>query len=241
MINSKMSVGELAAQIPESTRLFETLRIDYSCGSGKSLVDACYVANVQVDDVVAMLNVFDATKHLVPDLVDFQNLSLTDLITHILRTHHVFTKSEIERLETLSEKVLRTHGENHLEVLRVVQLVHKLCDELKPHLYREEMILFPYIQAMEFAVRNKHPKPPAPFGTVESPIQMLTHDHEGAGDILRELRLVTSEYKLPADACVNYKALYQALEELEKDLHQHTHLENNILFPKATELACSWD
>lgn len=241
MINSKMSVGELAAQIPESTRLFETLRIDYACGSAKSLVEACCVANVQVDDVVAMLNVFDATKHLVPDLVDFQNLSLTDLINHILRTHHAFTKSEIERLEILTEKVLRTHGENHLEVLRVGQLVHKLCDELKPHLYREETILFPYIQQMELAVRNKESKPAAPFGTLESPIQMLTHDHEGAEDILRELRLVTSEYKLPADACVDYKALYQALEELEKDLHQHTHLENNILFPKATELACSSD
>ncbi len=240
MINSAMSVRELATQIPESTRLFETLRIDYCCGANRSLVEACDIADVEADDVIAMLMVLGSTKNVAPDRIDFQKLSLTELITHILRTHHVYMKLEIERLEELTEKVLKTHGPNHLELLRVDQLVHQLCDELKPHMYKEERILFPYIQELEIAAKHQQRKPFAPFGTVENPIRVMMREHDGESEILRELRLITAEYKLPKDACTNYQALFQALESFEKDLHQHIHLENNILFPKAAELADCW-
>jgi regulator of cell morphogenesis and NO signaling len=65
---------------------------------------------------------------------------------------------------------------------------------------------------------------------------MMMIEHHTAGEILRELRALTSDYKVPADACISYQTLYQAMENFEKDLHQHIHLENNLLFPKALEL-----
>jgi len=100
-------------------------------------------------------------------------------------------------------------------------------------MFKEEQILFPYTVAM--AENRKIPF--APFGTVNNPIRMMMMEHDTAGNILRELRALTSDYKVPADACISYKTLYQALENFEKDLHQHIHLENNILFPKALVLA----
>ena len=239
MINSTMSVRELATQIPESTRLFETLRIDYCWGADRSLVEACEVADVEADDVIAMLTVLRSARNVAPDRVDFQKLSLTELITHILRTHHIFMKSQIERLEELTEKVVKTHGTNHLELLRVDQLVRQLCDELKPHMYKEERILFPYIQKLELAAKHQQRKPLASFGTVQNPIRVMMREHDDEGHILRELRLITSEYKLPKDACINYQALFQALEAFEKDLHQHIHLENNILVPRAERMEAS--
>jgi regulator of cell morphogenesis and NO signaling len=139
------------------------------------------------------------------------------------------------RIEALSAKVIGAHSENHPELLKVGNLFQRLCAELKPHMFKEEQILFPYIVAMEHAVTAGQAFPFAPFGTVKNPIWMMTQEHDGAGEILRELREVTADYRVPPDGCISYQALYQALEGFEKDLHQHIHLENNMLFPKAVE------
>jgi regulator of cell morphogenesis and NO signaling len=168
--------------------------------------------------------------------LDFQNVSLPELITHILDTHHVFTKSEMDRLQALADKVLAAHGCNHPELVHLDELLTSLCADLKPHMFKEEQVLFPYILGMVDAANKKLSAPFAPFGTVNNPIRMMMREHDNAGHILRELRTLTSDYKVPADACMSYQTLYQALENFEKDLHQHIHLENNILFPKAIEL-----
>jgi hemerythrin-like domain-containing protein len=34
------------------------------------------------------------------------------------------------------------------------------------------------------------------------------------------------------------RALYDELQALEADMHQHLHLENNVLFPRAARLEC---
>jgi len=233
MINSAMTVREVAVQIPESTRLFETLRIDYCCGGNKPLVEACKSAGVQVDNVIALLGALSK-----PDSnnQDFQKLSLNELVNHILETHHVFTKSEMTRLEALTDKVIGAHGSNHPELFKVGDLFRQLCADLKPHMFKEEQVLFPYIAALEQATAQNRPVPFAPFGTVANPIRVMMTEHDTAGDILRLLRAVTSDYKVPADACISYQTLYNALENFEKDLHQHIHLENNILFAKAAEM-----
>jgi regulator of cell morphogenesis and NO signaling len=103
-------------------------------------------------------------------------------------------------------------------------------------MFKEEQVLFPYIVALVQAADQNGAVPFAPFGTVKNPVRMMMIEHDTAGEILRELRALTSDYKVPADACISYQTLYQALENFEKDLHQHIHLENNLLFPKALEL-----
>jgi regulator of cell morphogenesis and NO signaling len=231
MISSQMTVREVAAQVPESTRLFETLQIDYCCGGNRPLTEACASAGVEVDSVMKQLSVLDKSAPT-ERAVDFQKLSLTQLITHIVDTHHVFTKSEMSRLRALVTKVIGPHGANHPELLTVGELFQRLCADLEPHMFKEEQVLFPYIIRMEKAETVLL----APFGTVKNPIRMMMMEHDTAGDILRKLRAVTSDYRVPSDGCISYQTLYQALQGLEKDLHQHIHLENNVLFPKAVEL-----
>ncbi len=232
MINSEMTVRDVAIQLPESTRLFESLKIDYCCGGNQPLGQACASAGVDVDDVMERLAGVEQSN----EAKDFQNASLPELITHILDTHHVFTKSEMDRLQLLADKVLNAHGGNHPELVHLDELLTRLCDDLKPHMFKEEQILFPYINALVQAADQNRAVPFAPFGTVKNPIRMMTMEHDTAGEILRELRALTSDYKVPADACISYQTLYQALQNFEKDLHQHIHLENNLLFPKALEL-----
>lgn len=234
MINSAMSVREVAAQIPESTRLFETLKIDYCCGGSKPLAEACESAGIEVDNVLAILTTMGKSDS--KDTTDFHKLSQTELVAHILDTHHVFTRSEMERLEALIQKVIGAHAPNHPELVKVGELFQQLCADLKPHMFKEEQILFPYILELERAVLQNQRRPFAPFGTVENPIRVMMNEHDTAGEILRELRAVTTDYSVPSDACISYQTLYRSLEGFEKDLHQHIHLENNILFPKAVEL-----
>ena len=236
MISSEMTVREVAARIPESTRLFETLKIDYCCGGNHPLTKACASAGVEVDNVMEQLSALEKSGAGNGATVDFQKLSLTELITHILETHHVFTKSEMDRIQALVTKVIGAHGANHPELLTVGELFQRLCTDLKPHMFKEEQVLFPYIVAMVHAKTQDQPVPFAPFGTVNNPIRMMTMEHDVAGDILRKLRAATSDYRVPSDGCISYQTLYQALEGFEKDLHQHIHLENNVLFPKATDL-----
>lgn len=234
MINSATTMREVAVQVPQSIRLFESLNIDYCCGGNRPLVDACDSAGVEVDEVIEMLTALGQPAAS-ESKVDFQKLSLTELIAHILETHHIFTRSEMARIEALNAKVIGAHSANHPELLKVGNLFQRLCADLKPHMFKEEQILFPYIVAMEHAATAGQAFPFAPFGTVRNPIWMMTKEHDSAGEILRELRAVTADYRVPPDGCISYQALYQALEGFEKDLHQHIHLENNLLFPKAVE------
>lgn len=234
MISSTMKVRDVAINSPQATRVLEKLKIDYCCGGDRLLGEACATAGVELATLEQML---DETDSVVKDAgLDFQRLSLAELIKYILNTHHVFTKTEMARLEALTTKVVSAHGENHSELLSIKTLCRQLFDDLTQHMFKEEQILFPFVVELEQSLRQDRPAPFAPFGTVNNPIRMMMMEHDTAGEILRELRKLTSDYTVPADGCMSYQTLYQALEGFEQDLHQHIHLENNILFPKAIAL-----
>ncbi|HEX8188928.1 MAG TPA: iron-sulfur cluster repair di-iron protein [Pyrinomonadaceae bacterium] len=228
------TVREYAAEMPNATRIFEKLKIDYCCGGGRSLEDACALAGVSLDEVARLLEQAAEVAGEMPPGV--QSGTLTELIDYILDTHHAFTRDEMERITALAEKVASKHGGNHPELQGVRKLFLKLCDDLRPHMFKEEMVLFPYVKQLEQAAAQGRPAPFAPFGTVGNPVRMMMFEHDTAGDILRALRAATQDYAPPADACISYRTLYEALEGFEKDLHRHIHLENNVLFPRAVEL-----
>ncbi len=161
---------------------------------------------------------------------------MTELIQHIVEKHHRYVKEEMPRLEQLAQKVASVHGQNHPEVIHMRATLEALGMELASHLMKEEQILFPYIAELEQAVSYGRPAPPCRFGTVQNPVRMMVMEHDSAGDALRELRASSSNYTAPPDACVTYKTFYTALEVFEADLHQHIHLENNILFPRAMRM-----
>ena len=166
---------------------------------------------------------------------EWQASSQAELIAHIVEKHHAFTREELERLEALLAKVCGVHGQNHPELFHIQDQFGKLRGELEPHMLKEESVLFPYIIRMEEAAVANQALPPPPFGTVRNPVRVMMAEHDAAGYILGRMREASSDYTVPADGCISYKTLYSALAELEVDLHQHIHLENNILFPRAVE------
>ena len=234
MFEATRTVREYALEIPAATRIFEKLGIDYCCGGGTSLSDACVKAGVTVDEVLDSLARTQCSEEKIAG-EEWQGASDAALVAHIVETHHEFTRDELVRLEALLAKVCGVHGPNHPELFRVQSQFQELRRDLEPHMLKEEQVLFPYIIRIEESIAKEQPPPVPRFGTVRNPVRMMMTEHDAAGEILRTMREASSDYTTPPDGCISFQTLYSALTALEADLHQHIHLENNILFPRAAE------
>lgn len=218
------TIAELAVAMPEAIPVLERLGIDYCCNGSRPIQHACAAAGISSDELLQMIAKVE--KSATPQRI-WDAEPLPDLIRHILDTHHVYTREALPRLQTLAAKVRTAHAANHPELFVVERLAAELTSDLIPHMLKEEQVLFPFVLA---------PTPRPFFGTVRNPIRMMQLEHETAGEKLREMRELTMDYTIPDDACASYRALYDGLLELEADLHQHIHLENNILFPRALKI-----
>jgi regulator of cell morphogenesis and NO signaling len=231
-VEASKAVRELVLANPAAARTLEQFGIDYCCGGNRSLVEACENARVSVEQVIGALE----ETQPIPDGQDWQTAPLGDLTRYIVKKHHAFTREEVKRLTSLLAKVVSNHGINHPELVRVQSLFRGLDQELTMYMMKEEEILFPYIEEMEAAVNAQRSLPSCMFGTVQNPVRMMMMEHDSAGNALREIRAITNSYAVPAEACMSYQELYRALPAFEADLHQHIHLENNILFPRSIRI-----
>ena len=228
------TVRETVVTMPAATRVFEKAKIDYCCGGDQLLGAACAKAGIDLPTLEQMLetNIEPASSAT----TEFQQLSVAELVQYILEKHHVYTRDEMARLDKLVDKVVNAHGANHSELLSIRDLIQQLFAELKGHMFKEEQILFPFVVELEQSLMQQRPAPFTPFGSVNNPIRMMMVEHDNAGELLREMRKLSGDYNLPDDACMSYRTFYSALEAFEQDLHQHIHLENNLLFPKVAKL-----
>ncbi len=232
-VTTEKTVREFALEHPAATRVFEKLGIDYCCGGNKTLQEACRTANLNLNQVLDSLENAEHAAKAAQEDRNWQTETLADLIAHIKNNHHKYTREEIARLGPLFDKVCSVHGTNYGELLQIREVFQGLAQELTTHLTKEEIVLFPYIVRMEESKVENRPTESAPFGTVQNPVSMMENEHDSAGNALHAMRKASSGYTAPAGACVSYQTLYKALEAFETDLHQHIHLENNILFPRA--------
>lgn len=235
LLTDRSTVGEIAAEHPASARVFEKHQIDFCCGGKVPLDDACRARGI--DPVELRAELARAVAAPEPGARDWNAAKLADLIGHITGTHHEYLKSELPRLSMLFEKVMRAHGEKHGAMIGPLSEVYAgLRDELEAHLMKEERVLFPLIESMEAARASGHAPGPSHCGSVNNPIRVMMHEHDSAGNALARMREITSNYALPDGICNTFRALWFELQEMERDLHRHIHLENNILFPRAAKL-----
>lgn len=223
------TIGDLAAESAAAIGVFERYGIDYCCGGRRPLAQACEEAGITVADFEHALHAAPAPPELG---IDWTKRTLADLHDYLVNRYHVHAREQLTTLQTLAAKVISVHGRNHPEVRRVGALVEALREDMLPHMMKEEMILFPYVDQLE----NADGPASSCFGTVQNPIRQMLAEHEAVGDLLRDLRATTDGYLPPEDACFSYRELYRRLEELERETHEHIHLENNVFFPRAIDL-----
>lgn len=233
VLTDETKVKDIALSNPEARQVLEDAHVDYCCGGSKSLRDACAGAGVPVGDILDRLR--ENSKDANSGAASWVSASLSELTRHVRDKHHQYVRTAIPRIKGLLVTVNAKHGPAHPEIPAIGDLFEQVGREMIMHMQKEEQILFPYIEAMERAANGNGAVERPFFRTVRDPIQMMMKEHDSAGDLLRRIRQASGEYTPPADACTSLKALYQELHQFEADLHEHVHLENNILFPRAVE------
>lgn len=175
-------------------------------------------------------------EQLVKPTHDYNNWELDFLADYIINTHHKYVLQAMPEIFEYTQKVAKFHGERHPEVFEIANNYVEIMEDLKRHMMKEENVLFPYIKILVSNKKKSVAMEPSPFGTIQNPIRMMEMEHEEVGNIMGNIAALSNNYTAPADACTTLRLAYAKLKEFEEDLHQHIHLENNILFPRAVEL-----
>jgi regulator of cell morphogenesis and NO signaling len=229
-----MTIRDIVAADFRAAAVFQRHGIDFCCKGNRSVEEACRACSTSAEDVLR--EVAEATASSSAGGPRFNSWDLGMLVSYIVSNHHAFVRRAMPALLAHTRKVAAVHGEQHPELREVAGLFERVADEMTSHMGKEEQILFPYMVALAGAAAESATAPSAPFGTVRNPIRMMEAEHESAGDAMARIRELTCGYAVPAGACTTYRVCLQELEEFERDLHEHVHLENNILFPRATRI-----
>ncbi|MFI5185788.1 MAG: iron-sulfur cluster repair di-iron protein [Chitinophagales bacterium] len=224
------TLAQIVNENHQTASVFEKYELDFCCNGKRSLQKACEEKKLTPDFVAGEIEMVSHQANNASK--DFDKLSLTELADYIVSTHHAYTKNELPRIFAYLQKVSSKHGDRHNELYKVFEIFISLREELELHMQKEEVILFPRIKDLEhFSGNDKQGKM-----NIQTPVNVMENEHEHAGNLLREIRQLANNYTPPVDACTTYRLSFAALQALETDLHQHIHLENNILFPKAIAL-----
>lgn len=229
------TLGEIAAKDLRKAEVFKKYGLDFCCGGKKTVKEACAEKGIDVTKVENELLHADSLP-VGGRALPFNEWSLSFLADYIVNTHHSYVKKVLPDLQAYSEKVTKVHSRQHPELIEINKRVIDVCEEMAPHVIKEEKILFPFIKQLEAANNKELTLDNNFFKSVQSPIDMMVHDHEVVGKKMEEIRNLSNNYALPEDACASYSFLFKSLNEFENDLHIHVHLENNILFPKAMDM-----
>ena len=225
--NSSQPVGEIVSIMPQASEIFKKYKIDFCCGGNRPLSDVLSELNLNEDELLKeihdKLNEISSEKEV---FIDFRKLTSSELIDYIENTHHAYTKKVLPELGELTTKILRVHGMNHEVLFKVHKLFSLLKADLEQHLLKEEEMLFPLIKKYD---KNPSKQLLEKIGEI---IKETEDEHDSAGDVLKELRKITDDFEVSKDGCNTYLLTFKLLEELESDLFQHIHLENNILFKR---------
>lgn len=233
MILSKKKISEVVSSNIKTAHVFKKYGVDFCCGGGVSIEKACEKNNV---DLSALLVELDSIDQKVMPSQNYANWDLDFLIDYIVNTHHIYVKEALGLIDAYASKVAKVHGEGYPPVIKIYQLFQIVAEELAAHMHKEEAILFPHIKKLVAINKVDADYEEPGFRTVLNPIRMMEHEHETAGNILKQIAQLSNKFTPPDWACNTFKALYAKLDEFEQDLHLHVHLENNILFPKSIAL-----
>jgi len=213
------SLGDLAAANPSATRVFLRHRLDFCCGGRRSLAEACERAGLDPAAIVAELEQEARRGETSPR---WEQRSQAELADHIESHYHAALRRDLPPLIEAARKVERVHAQKPAVPAGLADVLTEFFDEMQSHMGKEEQILFPMIRR---GARGE---------AVYMPVRVMESEHDAHAEQLVKIRELTDDLRLPAHACATWTALYHGLETVEADLMQHIHLENNILFSRAT-------
>ncbi len=220
------TVAQLAVAYPSALSIFEKYNIDYCCGGHRSLEEACL--RIGLNPLKVKQEIDQAKGGEVSLAFRPERWSSSLLIDFIVQNHHNYVEEAIPEIKALLDKVCAAHGNDNIELLSIRQDFLDLAEELTSHMKKEEFVLFPAIKRLESQTHADHPL----AGAIQSPISAMEHEHDLAGDLIKQIRILSQNYTPPDFACPTFQITYKKLHEFDNDLTRHIHLENNILFDR---------
>ncbi len=228
------TIGEIVADNYHTADIFNKYGIDFCCGGGITLSEACKNKGVSINELSRAIREIDSLKTVSGD--NFNAWEPAFLIDYIIGTHHSFVRNKVVEIAAYAEKVASVHGERLPVNIEIYKKFTALTSELLQHLQDEEQIVFPLIRSIARKRKKGIDLTDEELTELKEQLDLMVGDHDGAGDIMAEIRKLSNNFTPPEDACTTFRIFYQNLEGFENDLHKHVHLENNILFKKAEEL-----
>jgi regulator of cell morphogenesis and NO signaling len=223
-----LTIGEIVTEDFRAAEIFKKSGIDFCCGGNKSLDNACNEAGANKESLIKELEELDNTpSSQTQNFKDWEPVFLAD---YIMNTHHKYVLKTLPELVFYTRKIATVHGSHHNELIEVADKFEKINTELLQHLQKEEEVLFPAIKEVIKSNSSAAKK------IIVSEIARMSLEHEFAGGAMDQINSITSNYRVPEDACKTYIVCFKLLQQFEDDLHVHVHLENNILYPKALGL-----
>ncbi|NLP33798.1 MAG: iron-sulfur cluster repair di-iron protein [Clostridiales bacterium] len=223
--NSQQNIGDIVAEFPKAGEVFKEYKIDFCCGGNRPLSDAIEKQNLNETEVLDKVNKLYETFANTMD-TNWREANLDEFVDHIVNKHHGYLWKEMPEIGQLTTLILKVHGLHHPELSKVHKLFHTVKMDLEGHLTKEETLQYPAIRKF---IESKSKED---LDEAVRIIKELEDEHTEAGNILKDLRAVTNDYEIPEDVCGTFVNTYQKLQEMESDLFEHIHLENNILFPR---------
>jgi regulator of cell morphogenesis and NO signaling len=225
---NELTIGEIVTEDFRAAEIFKKSGIDFCCGGNKSLDNACREAGANPNSLIKELEELAKTPE--NQAHNFKDWDLGFLADYIMNTHHKYVLKTLPELVFYTRKIATVHGSHHKELIEVADLFEKINTELLQHLQKEEEVLFPAIK--EVLKNNSHEGKKI----IISEIARMNKEHEFEGGAMDKINTITSNYRVPEDACNTYCVSLKLLRQFEDDLHVHVHLENNILYPKALKI-----
>ncbi len=225
------TVAEIVSEDISTASIFKKYNIDFCCGGGKTVEEACNAADINLSNVLNELN--GDTKQFGVNNLNFRDWNIGFLIDYIINEHHNFIRNNIKIINDFAKKVARVHGVKNIETIEIAELFSTMSDELILHIKKEEEVLFP---KMKYLVEQSVISKKTYSKSCSNEIKNFEHEHDEVGIIAKRITKLTNNFSAPENACNTYKALYFKLDEFISDLFKHIHLENNILFPKVKSL-----
>jgi regulator of cell morphogenesis and NO signaling len=232
-LSPEKTVGEIAAASPAAARVLEKHHIDYYSGRGNPFREACRVAGVSAEEILEEVRRSTGDAWTIDD--NWNTAPIEHLIQYLMDTHQRWLQQDLPWIDHLLDRAASVGGENQ-SIPPLRRVFFRLRADLEQHLRNEENVLFPAILEIERAMVEGRPAPRLPFGSVRNPIHMIEQDHEIDTQLWDELRELAYGYVAGEDAPQSIRLLYSELGQLETAVHEHTHLENNVLFPRVMRL-----
>ncbi len=216
-ISPLSTLADLATSHAGASRVFHRHRLDFCCHGRVTLEAACAAQRL---DVGALINELTTEQARDTSFRAWDQAPLRELIAHLLERFHADHRAELPRLIEAAAKVERVHEDKPDCPRGLAAHLMRMAEELEDHMQKEEQVLFPMVERGHGAM-------------AAMPVHVLEHEHRDHALNLQRLRKLAHDFAPPPEACNTWRALYLGLAALERDLMEHIHLENNVLFPRA--------